>query len=75
MAETKYTKDHEWVRLDGGIATVGITDHAQTALRELLARPLPGFDALIDELQRAGGVTRAADIVEAAVVSHGWFMQ
>ncbi|OLU16918.1 zeaxanthin glucosyltransferase [Pseudomonas sp. PA1(2017)] len=42
----------------------------EAALRELLARPLPGFDALIDELQRAGGVTRAADIVEAAVVSH-----
>lgn len=42
----------------------------ESALRALLAQPLPGFDALIDELQQAGGVTRAADIVEAAVVEH-----
>ena len=42
----------------------------ESALRALLAQPLPGFDALIDELQQAGGVRRAADIVEAAVVEH-----
>jgi len=42
----------------------------ESALRALLAQPLPGFDALIGELQQAGGVTRAADIVEAAVVEH-----
>ena len=42
----------------------------ESALRALLAQPLPGFDALIEELQQAGGVARAADIVEAAVVEH-----
>lgn len=42
----------------------------ESALRALLAQPLPGFNALIGELQQAGGVTRAADIVEAAVVEH-----
>ena len=30
MSETKYTKDHEYVRLEGDVATVGITDHAQS---------------------------------------------
>ena len=30
---TRYTKDHEWIRLDGDVATVGITDHAQIAAR------------------------------------------
>ncbi|WP_137125529.1 glycine cleavage system protein GcvH [Roseomonas sp. HF4] len=41
MSETKFTKDHEWVRLDGGVATVGITDHAQTALGDVVFVDLP----------------------------------
>ena len=35
-SELKYTKDHEWVRLDGNTATVGITDFAQGELGELV---------------------------------------
>lgn len=35
-AELKYTKDHEWIRIDGKIATVGITDFAQSELGELV---------------------------------------
>jgi glycine cleavage system H protein len=41
MAELKYTKDHEWVRLEGGDATIGITDHAQTALGDVVFVELP----------------------------------
>jgi glycine cleavage system H protein len=41
MSETRFTKDHEWVRLDGGIATVGITDHAQEALGDVVFVELP----------------------------------
>jgi glycine cleavage system H protein len=41
MAETRFTKDHEWVRLDGRTATVGITDHAQEALGDLVFVELP----------------------------------
>ena len=41
MSETKFTKDHEWVRLEGGIATVGITDHAQNALGDVVFVDLP----------------------------------
>jgi glycine cleavage system H protein len=41
MNETRYTKDHEWVRLDDGIATVGITDHAQEALGDIVFVELP----------------------------------
>ena len=39
--ELKYTKDHEWLKLDGGIATVGITDHAQSALGDIVYVDLP----------------------------------
>ncbi|MDO4755297.1 MAG: glycine cleavage system protein GcvH [Parabacteroides sp.] len=35
-AELKYTKDHEWIRVDGDIAYVGITDYAQSELGEIV---------------------------------------
>lgn len=37
----KFTKDHEWLRLDGDVATVGITDHAQNALGDVVFVDLP----------------------------------
>jgi glycine cleavage system H protein len=40
-AETRYTKDHEWVQLDGDVATVGITDHAQEQLGDVVFVELP----------------------------------
>jgi glycine cleavage system H protein len=39
--ELKYTKSHEWVRLAGDIATVGITDHAQHELTDVVFVELP----------------------------------
>ena len=41
MATERFTRDHEWVRLDGGIATVGITDHAQQQLGDVVFVELP----------------------------------
>ena len=41
MSQTRYTKDHEWVRLDGSTATVGVTDHAQEALGDIVFVELP----------------------------------
>jgi len=41
MSETRFTKDHEWVRLDGNVVTVGITDHAQQALGDVVFIELP----------------------------------
>lgn len=34
--DLKYTNDHEWVKLDGSIATIGITDHAQSELGDIV---------------------------------------
>ncbi|HEX5475618.1 MAG TPA: glycine cleavage system protein GcvH [Vicinamibacterales bacterium] len=39
--DAKYTKDHEWVRLDGGSARVGITDYAQKQLGDIVYLELP----------------------------------
>ena len=35
-ADLKYTKDHEWIRVDGNVAYVGITDYAQSELGEIV---------------------------------------
>jgi glycine cleavage system H protein len=41
MAKTYFTEDHEWLRVDGDIATVGITDYAQEKLGDLVFVKLP----------------------------------
>ncbi len=40
-ADLKYTKDHEWVRIEDDIATFGLTDHAQEALGDIVFVELP----------------------------------
>jgi glycine cleavage system H protein len=39
--DLRYSKSHEWVRLDAGIATVGLTDHAQSELGDVVYLDLP----------------------------------
>jgi glycine cleavage system H protein len=56
--DTRYTKDHEWIRLDGDIATVGITDHAQEALGDVVFIELP-------ELERTVAAGEACAVVES----------
>jgi glycine cleavage system H protein len=40
-ADFKYTKEHEWIKIDGTTATIGITDHAQQALGDIVFVELP----------------------------------
>lgn len=51
MSETRYTRDHEWVRLNDGVATVGITAHAQAQLGDVVfvELPQPGRDLAAGE--------------------------
>lgn len=41
MAETRYTSEHEWIRLEGGVATVGISNYAQGQLGDVVYVELP----------------------------------
>lgn len=41
-AELKYTSDHEWIRIEGDTATIGITDYAQGELGDVVFVELPG---------------------------------
>jgi glycine cleavage system H protein len=49
MTELRFTPDHEWVRLDGSTATVGITDHAQTALGDVVFVDLPEVGRVVTQ--------------------------
>ena len=48
-AELKYTKDHEWVKIDGDIATVGITDFAQSELGDIVYVEVDTLDESLDK--------------------------
>lgn len=61
----KYTEDHEWIQLDGDIATVGITTHAQDALGDVVFVDLPSVGSTFAQKEVAGvveSVKAAADV-------------
>jgi glycine cleavage system H protein len=62
MAREKYTKDHEWVRVDGDVATVGITDHAQGQLGDVVFVELPENGRAV----KAGEACAVVESVKAA---------
>ncbi len=50
----RYTKEHEWVVLSGGIATVGITDHAQDSLSDVVFVELPAVGGTVAQFAKVG---------------------
>ena len=55
-SEFRYTKEHEWVNVDGDTATVGITDHAQDQLGDVVFVELPQVGVRIQLMQTFGTV-------------------
>ena len=45
-----YTKEHEWLRVEGDIVTIGITDHAQDALTDIVYIELPESGMAVDDM-------------------------
>lgn len=54
--DLKYTKDHEWVKIDGDVATVGITDFAQGELGDIVYVEVETLDESIDKDEVFGTV-------------------
>ena len=52
----KYTKDHEWIKIEDGIATVGITDFAQNELGDIVYVDIETVDETIDQDEVFGSV-------------------
>ena len=65
MSEKKYTKEYEWIEINGDIATVGITNHAQESLGDIVFIDLPTVGKEVksnDELCVIESVKAASDI-------------
>ncbi|MBM3585314.1 MAG: glycine cleavage system protein GcvH [Alphaproteobacteria bacterium] len=62
MAVRKFTRDHEWINLDGDVGTVGITDHAQEQLGDVVFVELPAVGKVVTK----GGEAAVVESVKAA---------
>ncbi len=69
MSEVKFSKEHEWIRLEGEVATVGITKHATEMLGDIVFVELPEKDSTVVKDGNAGVVesTKAASDVYTPV--------
>jgi glycine cleavage system H protein len=76
MSDVRYTKEHEWVRVDGAIATIGISNHAQEQLGDVVFVELPevgrqvsqkGAMAVVESVKAASDVYAplSGEVVEA----------
>lgn len=66
MSNTRFSEDHEWVRLEGDVATIGITNHAQEQLGDIVFIELPEVGAEISKGDDAGvieSVKAASELV------------
>jgi len=69
MSTTKYTEDHEYIRVDGDVATIGITDFAQSQLGDVVFVELPEVGASFEQGEDAAVVesVKAASEIYAPV--------
>ncbi|MBV8337180.1 MAG: glycine cleavage system protein GcvH [Alphaproteobacteria bacterium] len=69
MSALRYTKDHEWVRVDGDIAVVGISDYAQSQLGDVVYVELPEIGQRVAQGKQAAVVesVKAASEVYAPI--------
>jgi glycine cleavage system H protein len=62
MSDVKFTEDHEWISIDGDVATVGITDFAQEQLGDVVFVDLPDAGTAVEK----GGEVAVVESVKAA---------
>ena len=69
MSDVKYSKEHEWIKLDGDVATIGITKHATEMLGDIVFAELPEKGSNVEKDGTAGVVesTKAASDVYTPV--------
>ncbi len=63
-SELKYTKEHEWVRVDGDTGTIGITDYAQDQLGDIVFVELPAAGVAISAAQKFGEIESVKAVSE-----------
>ena len=63
-SELKYTKEHEWVKVEAGLATIGITDWAQGELGDIVFVELSDVGAAIDKMETFGTIEAVKAVSE-----------
>ena len=71
MSETQYTADHEWIRTDGDVATIGITDFAQAALGDVVFVDLPGVGRTFASGEAIGEIESTKSVGELIAPAAG----
>ncbi len=69
--ELKYTKSHEWARIDGDVVTIGITDHAQEELGDIVYIELPEVGRVLSPDEAFGTVESVKAVSELYVPVSG----
>ncbi len=71
----KYTTEHEWVRLEGEIATVGVTEYAQGELGDVVFVELPAISAKVKAMQAFGTIEAVKAVSELFAPVSGEVME
>lgn len=56
LSEYRFTESHEWVHVEGGVATIGISDHAQSELGDVIFIELPEVGTVLKAGQKFGAI-------------------
>jgi len=73
--ELKYTKDHEWVRVDGDVLTIGITDFAQKELGDIVYVEVDTLDETLDQDEVFGTVEAVKTVSDLFLPVAGEIME
>ncbi len=64
LADLKYTKEHEWVKVAGKVATIGVTDYAQGELGDIVFVELPEIGAQVTQMGKCGTIEAVKAVSE-----------
>ena len=70
-AQLRYTKDHEWVKVEGNLATVGITDYAQSQLGDIVFVDIQSEGEHLDLGEEFGAIEAVKTVAEALMPLSG----
>jgi len=63
-ADLKYTSDHEWIRVDGDVGTIGVTDHAQGELGDVVYVDIPDAGAAVGKGDTFGSIEAVKTVAD-----------
>lgn len=63
-ADCKYTRDHEWIRVEGNVGTIGVTDHAQGELGDVVYVDIPDASATVASGDTFGSIEAVKTVAD-----------